>query len=138
MIQNKALRLIPSAFSSTLIAALEIQTNIEHLGLEEKSTYSCNLKNASDCHSCTSNNIFPLQDNLNHTILSIRDLMNKYNINTNIPQRPLGFRENFPPALSLPSLNFSINFPEKKSVALYAYALENIMTLYPKDTWLHV
>ncbi|GFS56583.1 hypothetical protein TNIN_345411 [Trichonephila inaurata madagascariensis] len=50
--------------------------------------------------------------------------------------------ESFPPTPSLPTLNLSINFPEKKTdvlpAALYAYALETIMALYPKKVWFHV
>ncbi|GFU84527.1 hypothetical protein TNCV_3915581 [Trichonephila clavipes] len=52
----------------------------------------------------------------------------------NIPRRPIGFRESFPLTLCLKTLNF----PEKKSAALWAYALETIMTLYPKDMGLHI
>ncbi|GFW67911.1 anoctamin [Trichonephila clavipes] len=52
----------------------------------------------------------------------------------NIPHQPLGFRQSFPLALSLPTLNF----PEKKSAALCALALETIMTLNPKDMWLRI
>ncbi|GFS95040.1 hypothetical protein TNCV_341241 [Trichonephila clavipes] len=77
----------------------------------------------------------------------------------NIPRRPLGFRESFLPTLSLPTLNLSINFPEKvfcplvteseekmtshlhdskAHTAFCANALETIMTLYSKDMWLHI
>ncbi|GFY77586.1 uncharacterized protein TNIN_188851 [Trichonephila inaurata madagascariensis] len=73
-IQNKALRLITSAASSTPITVLEIQTNIKPLGVRREKQLLKQFEKCMRLPLLTGNNIFSLQDDLNPTILFMQDL----------------------------------------------------------------
>ncbi|GFY49380.1 reverse transcriptase domain-containing protein [Trichonephila inaurata madagascariensis] len=99
-IQNKALRLVTSANSSTPIVALELQTNIEPLGIRKEKQL---LKQFEKCMRLP---LLHLQQYIrpprrlksHHSFYSrSEDLLYKYNMNMNIPRRLLGFRESFAP-----------------------------------------